>query len=53
MNLLILIGVVLGGGVIAADRLIVPLPDRSAVVLYGMAAILMLAGMIVSKNAAQ
>ena len=51
MNLFIIIAVVLGGGTMAADRLIYKIPSRLAVVLYGIAAILLIIGMIVRRKA--
>ena len=51
MNILIIIGIVLGWGTIAFDHLITPLPSLPAVVLYTIAVILVLAGMIVKKHA--
>ena len=52
MNILIIIGIVLAGGVILTDHHIKPLPHWLAVVLYTIAVILIIAGMIVSKRAA-
>ena len=49
MNLLIIFGILLEGGTILADRYI-KLPEWLAIVLYVAAAILMIAGMIVSKH---
>ena len=49
MNILIIIGIVLGGGIIITDHYIKHLPHWLAVVLYTIAMILILAGMIVSK----
>lgn len=51
MNILIIMGIVLGAGVIITDRYIKPLPDWLAIVLYVIAVILILAGMIVSRHA--
>jgi hypothetical protein len=51
MNILIIIGIVLGGGTIAFDHFIKPLPNLLAIVLYTIAVILVIAGMIVSKHA--
>ena len=49
MNILIIIGLVLGGGTIAFDRLIRKLPNRLAVVLYAATAVLMVTGMVISR----
>lgn len=51
MNILIIIGIVLGGGTIITDRYINPMPNWLAIVLYTIAVILILVGMIVSKHA--
>ncbi len=51
MNVLIIIGIVLGGGVIITDHHIKPIPNWLAIVLYTIAVILVIAGMIVSKHA--
>ena len=50
MNILIITGIVLGGGTIITDRYVTFLPNWLSVVLYGIAVILILAGMIVSKH---
>ena len=49
MNLLIIFGILLGGGTTLTDRYI-KLPNWLAIVLYVAAAILIIAGMIVSKH---
>ena len=51
MNVFMIIGLVLGGGTIAADHLIRKIPSKLAVVLYSIAAILLIVGMVVKKNA--
>ncbi len=51
MNVFMMIGLVLGGGTIATDRLIRKIPNRLAVVLYCIAASLLIVGMAVKKNA--
>ena len=51
MNVFMIIGLVLGGGTIAADRLIRKIPSKLAVVLYSIAVILLIVGMVVKKNA--
>ena len=50
MNILIIIGIVLGGGTIITDRFIKPLPNWLAIVLYIIAVILIIVGMIVNKH---
>jgi hypothetical protein len=50
MNILIIIGILLGGGTILTDRYIMPLPNWLDIVLYVAAVILIIAGMIVSKH---
>ena len=50
MNILIIIGIVLGGGTIITDRFIKPLPNGLVIVLYIIAVILIIAGMIVNKH---
>ena len=50
MNILIVIGIVLGGGVIATDHLVGPLPNWLAIVLYTSAVVLVIAGMVVSRS---
>ena len=51
MNVFMMIGLVLGGGTIATDRLIRKIPNRLAVVLYSIAASLLIVGMVVKKSA--
>ena len=51
MNVFMIIGLVLSGGTIAADRLIRKIPSKMAVVLYSIAVILLIVGMVVKKNA--
>ncbi|MBO4888107.1 MAG: hypothetical protein J5589_07335 [Firmicutes bacterium] len=50
MNIWIIIGIVLGAGVILTDRYIRHLPNWLAVVLYTIAVILILVGMIISRT---
>ena len=50
MNILIIIGILLGGCTILTDRYIKPLPNWLDIVLYVAAVILIIAGMIVSKH---
>ena len=52
MNILTLIGIVLAGGTIAADRLVRGLPHWLAVTVYTSAIIMIIAGMIASRRAA-
>ena len=49
MNVLIIVGFLLAGGVIIADRFLKPIPERLAIVLYAIAGILILTGMVISK----
>ena len=51
MNRLIMIGIVLGGGTVAFDRLVHKIPQGLAVVLFSAAVILIIAGMIVTRAA--
>ena len=46
MNALIIIGVVLEGGTIVVDRYLYKLPNWLAIVLYAIAVIMIIAGMI-------
>ncbi len=50
MNILIITGIVLAGGTIAFDHLIHELPHRSAVLLFTIAIIMILSGMIISRK---
>ena len=50
MNILIIMGIVLVGGTNITDRFIKPLPNGLAIVLYIIAVILIIAGMIVNKH---
>ena len=49
MNILIITGIVLAGGTIAVDHLIHELPHWLAVVVYTIAIIMIIAGMIKSR----
>ncbi|MBQ7059711.1 MAG: hypothetical protein IJM83_10510 [Firmicutes bacterium] len=49
MNIWIIIGIVLGAGVILTNRFIRQLPNWLAIVLYTIAVILILVGMIISR----
>ncbi len=51
MSVFMIIGLVLVGGTIAADRLIRKIPSKLAEVLYSIAVILLIVGMVVKKNA--
>jgi len=51
MNVFTIVGLVLGGGTMAADRLVRKIPGKLAVVLYSIAVILLIVGMVVKKNA--
>ncbi|MBR2727818.1 MAG: hypothetical protein IKD71_08000 [Solobacterium sp.] len=50
MNLLIMMGILLAGGTIAFDRLFGRLSEGTAIVLYGIAAVMIIAGMIISRK---
>ncbi|MBQ3159689.1 MAG: hypothetical protein IJR78_02845 [Clostridia bacterium] len=50
MNIFIIIAFILGGGVIAFDKLVHELPQWLAIVLYSGAVVLFIVGMIVSKK---
>lgn len=50
MNILIIIGIVLVGGTNITDRFIKTLPNGLVIVLYIIAVILIIAGMIVNKH---
>lgn len=47
MNVLIIVGFLLAGGVIIADRFLKPIPERLAIALYAIAGILILTGMVI------
>ena len=51
MHVLTMIGLALGGGVIAVDHLIRRIPSKLAVILYTAAVALMIAGMIIKRSA--
>ena len=50
MNVLIIIGIILGASVIVTDRYIHHLPNWLAIVLYTLAVVLVITGMIVSRT---
>ncbi len=50
MNVIIVMGIVLGASVIVTDRHIHSLPNWLAIVLYTIAVILVIAGMIVART---
>ena len=50
MNVFIIIGIILGASVIVTDRYIHHLPNWLAIVLYTMAVVLIITGMIVSRT---
>ncbi len=52
MNIMTIIGIVIGGSTIAIDRLLRKLPNWLAISLYIIAVILIIAGMIVSRKSA-
>ena len=49
MNVFIIIGIILGASVIVTDRYIHHLPNWLAIVLYTLAVVLIITGMIVSR----
>ena len=51
MHSLTLIGIVLGGAVIATDHLIRRIPNWLAILLYSIAVVLCIAGMLISRQA--
>ena len=51
MNIYIIIGFLLAGGTIAFDHLIRELPHWLAIVLYSIAVVIFIAGMIISRRA--
>lgn len=50
MNVFIIIGLILGASVIVTDRYIHHLPNWLAIVLYTLAVVLIITGMIVSRT---
>lgn len=50
MNVFIIIGIILGASVIVTDRYIHHLPNWLAIVLYTLAVVLIITGMIVSRT---
>ncbi len=50
MNIMIPIGIVLGAGTCVVDRFFYKLPDWLAIVLYTIAAIMIIAGMIIIRK---
>ena len=50
MNVFIIIGIILGTSVIVTDRYIHHLPNWLAIVLYTLAVVLIITGMIVSRT---
>ena len=50
MSIMTIIGIVIGGATIAIDRLLRKLPNWLAISLYIIAAILIIAGMIISRK---
>ena len=51
MHVMTLIGIVLGGATTVTDRVIHKIPNWLAVCLYGIALILMIAGLVVRRKA--
>jgi hypothetical protein len=51
MNTLCIIGIVLGAAVIVTDRYFYKLPNWLAIVLFTAAWVLIIAGMLMSRNA--
>ena len=52
MNIMIVIGIVLGAGTGVVDRYFYRLPDWLAIVMYTIAVVMIIAGMIVSRGKA-
>ncbi len=52
MNILIIIGIVLGGETIVVDRYFLKLPNWLAIVLFAVAIVLIIAGMVITKKSA-
>ena len=52
MNVMAIIGIAIGGVTTAIDRLLCKVSNRLAVVLYILAVILIIAGMIISRQSA-
>ena len=50
MNVFIIIGIILGASVIVTDRYIHHLPNWLAIVLYTLAVVLVITGVIVSRT---
>ena len=50
MNVFIIIGIIMGASVIVTDRYIHHLPNWLAIVLYTLAVVLVITGMIVSRT---
>ena len=53
MNILIIIGIVLGGGTIAVDRFLYQLPNWLTITLFSVACIMIFAGMITTRTSAK
>ena len=51
MHIMTLIGIVLGGATTLTDRVIHKIPNWLAVCLYGIALILLIGGIVVSRKA--
>ena len=52
MNILIVIGIVLGGGTIVVDRYFLKLPNWLAILLFAVEIVLIIAGMIITRGSA-
>ena len=52
MNKIIIIGIVLGGATIVVDRCFHKLPDWLAIVLFTIACIMIIAGMVITRKSA-
>jgi hypothetical protein len=50
MNVLIIIGIVLGAATTFTDRVIRPVPSKLAIVLYVVAIALIIAGIIITRS---
>ena len=52
MNIMIIIGIILGGGPVVVDRYLYKLPNWLAIVLFLIAWIMIIAGMIKTRGSA-
>ena len=52
MNIMIVIGIILGCGTIIVDRYFLKLPNWLAIFLFSVAIVLIIAGMIITRKSA-